>query len=233
METKMFTVSKEKTPVLFQQSQEVQQFATQFNKLYTGQKSVEVRIAWGKLLEPLYQGLSGTTVNAKGETLSRNKAWIAVCAELSIPRATADGYRNEYITSLTYPEPIRKAAAEAGLNLALEHVQAAYGKMIAEGQTQTPNALEAAGIVAELEEAPDANKKPTTKKTNEEKLIAMFEELYAFTSDKKLDSGFIRFCMTQAMGKLNADGVLTWQQVAHKLGQDEATAKIGGSQANV
>lgn len=132
----MFQITKERTPVLFQQPQAVQTLAQQSNSHYTSQKSVQVRQQWRKFLKQIQEG-DLNCVNAKGESVQnenpRKATFEAIGHELGISRSSGYTYINEYITAQTYPQVIRDAAAEAGLNLALPHVQAAYGEMVAQG----------------------------------------------------------------------------------------------------
>jgi hypothetical protein len=112
--------------------------------------------------------------------------------------------------------------------MALDHIHAAYAKMIAEGLTQNPNALEATGIVAQLEDAPNPNAKgKSPKKSVGQKLIDLFKELFQFTDEEEVDSGFIRHCMAQAAKEsLKPAGLETWQVLVHSVGARRASGQI-------
>jgi hypothetical protein len=232
----MFQVTKDGTPILFRQSQAVKDLATQFNQTYTSKNSVKARAAWGSLLEQIRKS-DLVCVNSKGEAVTSKDApkltFAAICRELGVPRSSAYALINEHIIVSTYPQVIQDAAADAGLNLALEHVQSAYGDMIAKGTLpENPNALEAAGIVAQLEAVPNPNAKSASKKTVEQRLISMFADIFEFTTENKSDSGFIRYCMVQAAKEsLNPAGLETWQALVHQLAADEQASRKAARQA--
>jgi hypothetical protein len=240
----MFTIDKDKTPILFRQSQQIQKFATDFVSLYRGKKSVKERCDWGELLDSIYKALPTTQwpSEPKQPTLSRNELWIEVCAELDIPRSTADAYRGEFIATSKYPDSIRAAAAQVGLNLAPEYIQEAYADM--KDKPASPNPLEASGIVSLLEAVDNPDKKggKTPKKTLKSKLIDLFSEIYELTEAKKLAKEklvmlvpegegtkeetippalFIRRCMEEAAGDMSRNDLTLWQDVVSSMARDE------------
>lgn len=227
----MFRITEDGTPVLFRQSQEVQSLARQFNTDYTGQKSVSVRAAWGKLLEQIRRS-DLNCVDSKGEPVEAttnqtpsDTTFVAICRELGVPRSTAYLYLKDHITVSTYPQALQDAAADSGLNLALDHIQAAYAAMtVTEADLSNPNAVR--GIIARLEDVPNPNAKGTTKKTVEEQLIRLFAGIFEFTTKNKTDSGLIRYCMSQAAREsLSAAGLETWQALVHRLATDEQASR--------
>jgi hypothetical protein len=184
----MFRITESKTPVLFRQPQAVQTLAQQFNSLYTNQRSVQVRVEWGKFLNQIQKG-DLNCVNTKGEPVEntdpRKVTFETICHELGIGRSSAYNYINEYITAQTYPQVIRDAAAEAGLNLALPHVQAAYGEMTAKGLPKDPSALELKGIIAELQDA-KPNKTAKPRESAQERFQRLLKEAFEFAKNEKL-----------------------------------------------
>lgn len=189
----MFRITESNTPVLFRQPQAVQTLAQQFNSLYTNQRSVQVRVEWGKLLKQIQEG-ELNCVNAKGEPIQnenpRKATFEAICHELGISRSTGHNYVNEYITAQTYPQVIRDAAAEAGLNLALPHVQAAYGEMTAKGLPKDPSALELKGIIAELQDAkPSKSAKP--RESAQERFKRLLKEALEFAKKEEITPEFV------------------------------------------
>jgi hypothetical protein len=184
----MFTITKDGTPILFQQSQAVQALAIQFNTQYTSKNSVKVRAGWGALLLPI-QKSDLNLVNADGDPVQGTDApsvtFAAICRELGIPRSTAYHYINEHITVTTYPQVIQDAAADAGLNLALEHVQAVYGAMVAKGLPSNPSALEVKGIISELQDA-KPNKAPKSRESAQARFQRLLKEAFEYAKEEKL-----------------------------------------------
>ena len=185
----MFQITKDRTPVLYLQSGAVQALATQFNTQYASKNSVKVRAAWGALLEQILKS-DLNCVNTKGEAVTGADApditFAAICRELGIPRSTAYHYINEHITITTYPQVIQDAAAAAGLNLALEHVQAAYGQMVAKGLPSDPSALEVKGIISELQNAkPDKTTRP--RESAQARFRRLLKEAFDFANENGLD----------------------------------------------
>ena len=234
----MFKITQDGTPILFRQSQAVQSLAIQFNMEYAGQKSVSVRAAWGKLLEQIRRSdlncvdSEGKPVKATTNQTPGDTTFAAICRELGIPRSTAYLYIKDHITVSTYPQALQDAAADSGLNLALDHVQAAYAAMtVAEADLSNPHAVR--GIVAQLEVVPNPNVKKTAKKTVEEQLISLFTGIFEFTTENKTDSGLIRYCMAQAAKEsLNRAGLETWQALVHRLATDEQASGQVAEEAN-
>jgi hypothetical protein len=233
----MFQITKDTTPILDQQSPTVKSLATQFNQDYTSKNSIKARVAWGSLLDQIRKS-DLVCVNSSGEAITGKEAprltFEGICRELGCPRSTAYHYINTYITVSTYPQAIQDAAADARLNLALEHIQAAYADMIAKGTLpENPNALEAAGIVAQLEQAPNPNAKgKSPKKSIQQKLIDLFKGVFEFTDEEEVDSGFIRHCMMQAAKEsLKPAGLETWQVLVHQLAMDEKASREAARQA--
>jgi hypothetical protein len=226
-----FEITQDGTPILFQQSPAVQSLAKQFNSDYRSKNNVKVRAAWGSLLEQIRR-LELKCVDSKGEPVEANPSqtpkdatFVAICRELGIPRSTAYLYMKEYLTISIYPQVVQDAAADAGLNLALDHVQAAYTDMaVTETDLSNPNAVR--GIIAQLEVATNPNAKRTTKKTVEQHLISMFMGIFEFTTKNKTESGLIRYCMAQAAKEsLNPAGLETWQALVHQLSSDERASR--------
>ena len=164
----MFQITKDRTPILAQQSEAVKSLATQFNQNYASKNSVKVRAAWGKLLEQIRKS-DLNCVNSRGEAVraAANQTpeaatFVAICRELGIPRSTAYLYIQDHITVSTYPQAIQDAAADAGLNLALDHVQAFYATLtVTDADLSNPNAVR--GIIAQLEDAPNVTTKICAK----------------------------------------------------------------------
>src|SRR5258706_7484264 len=154
----MFSITKDRTPVLFQQPAAVQQAAKDFNTDYNSKNSVKVRRAWGAFFEQIQKGLTQAK-NAKGETMDGVSTFTAICKELDVPRSSAYAYIRTHISCSNYPQAIQDAAEDAGLNLAQDHVIAEYvnlkGKNEAGVNPAQPTILEARGIVALLADAPN------------------------------------------------------------------------------
>jgi len=102
-------ISKEATPVLYQQSPEIQKLCLKIYGEYHGQKSVEIRLAQGKLIEVFRRG-KPNLVDENGEPASEKATLSAICEEINIPRSTAYNYADEYVVTQTYPEPIQGTA---------------------------------------------------------------------------------------------------------------------------
>jgi hypothetical protein len=221
-------ISKDRTPILFQQISEVQELATKFNADYTNKNSVKVRASWGELLEQIRKSKL-ICVNAKGEEVTDKEpaktTFEAICRELGIPRSTAYLYIDTHISVSSYPQVIQDAAAEVGLNLALPHVQAKFVQMQGSDQIPLkPSPLELRGIVASLQEAKPA-KVNRPKKSCEQQLIEMFERLFQFVSEEQIESGLIRFAMKRATPKLSGDAIATWQAASHEIAKDVAAVR--------
>jgi len=229
----MFQITKDRTPILARQSEAVKSLATQFNQNYASKNSVKVRAAWGKLLEQIRRAdlncvnSDGQPVKGTANQTPEAATFVAICRELGIPRSTAYLYIQDHITVNTYPQAIQDAAADAGLNLALDHVQAAYGGMtVTEADLSNPNAVR--GIIAQLEEAPKPNTM-SDKKSVEERLISLFADLFEFTmkNKKDVDSGLISYCMGKAAKSLSPEGIETWQAVVHMQAlQEKASHQV-------
>jgi len=223
-----FQITQDGTPILFKQSQQIKKFAMDFTTLYRGKKSVKERTDWGELLDSIYQALpTNQAVGSEDQTktLSKNQLWVKVCAELDIPRSTADGYRSEFIASSKYPESVREAAASSGLNLAKDYVVKAYEKLVAGGQTKSPNELEAAGIVTKLEEVTDPNPPARpTRPSLKEKITAMFEDIFELAADEEVEPLLVQQCMeVAATKKLTVGQREVWQTVVLQMARDEGS----------
>lgn len=153
----MLQITKDRTPVLYQQPGAVQQLATKFNQNYTGKNSVKTRAEWGRDLEEITRNLVNAKIGKgdKARILNGEDTFSRVCRELGIVRQSAYNWINEHIARSNYPQVIQDAAADAGLNLALPHVMSAYQK----GTYPTnPDIYQAKGIVAELANVPPPDK---------------------------------------------------------------------------
>ena len=224
----MFQITEKDTPVLYALPQSVRDKAMEFNQLYTGQNSVAVRAGWGKLLEQINKAIqSGVTVN--GKTLDGKATFRAVCRELGISPSTAYGYINSFISSNNFPPEIQQAAADAGLNLALDWVPGAYTALnVEQAKLSEPNYVR--GVIARLEDVRPA-KGGKAKKSVEQRLIEKFADIFEFTMDEEVSSGLIRYCMGQAAKEsLNSAGLETWQALVHQLATDERASQDSARQ---
>jgi len=214
----------------------------------------------GELLIALRDAPDLNCVDAKGVALTgkpseiRKKTFGGICRELNTPPSTAYYHIDVAITTSKYPQAIQDAAAEAGLNLALDWVVARYDELVKAGLPEKPTAYELKGIIADLETA----KKPTSTTTTKSKGVARFQELieeaFDYAKDEELDpaeelislfgrvfrltdklqvqAADIRFAMGQAAKEsLTKAGFETWQAVVHQLATDEKAAKAAGAAA--
>ncbi len=187
----MFSITKDRTPVLFQQPAAVQQAAKDFNTDYNSKNSVKVRRAWGAFFEQIQKGLTQAK-NAKGETMDGVSTFTAICKELDVPRSSAYAYIRTHISCSNYPQAIQDAAEDAGLNLAQDHVIAEYvnlkGKNEAGVNPAQPTILEARGIVALLADAPNPNKKPpVSHKTGAARFHELLNEAFEYADEEELE----------------------------------------------
>jgi hypothetical protein len=166
-----FTINEKNTPILFQQPDSIRKQALAFHEKYTSKKSVETRVAWGQMLKEIQNSVV-PAISGKGDKaqqLNEKDTFSSICRELGVARSTAYDYINLHISVKTYPQAIQEAAAEVGLNLALDHVMAEYRKIVADDfKNRDLNDLtrfEVLGIIAQLEkaEAPKEEYQPITR----------------------------------------------------------------------
>ena len=153
----MFNASDaDRYPVLAAQDNSVQALATNLNAKHVDRNHIRFRSDCGALIIQLEKS-NLTCINAKGEAMTQEETVFAICREIGIGRSTYYLYRNDYITTQTYPPKIQEGAIEARLNLAPEHVQAKFAGMLLEGgllhdkNLEKLTALEVKGVISELE----------------------------------------------------------------------------------
>jgi hypothetical protein len=193
--TMPFTITSSKTPILAQQPPDVRNAAQQFVQNYLGKNSVKVRAEWGELLERIQKNLR-CVILGKGKsahTLDEKRTFQGICRELNVTRSTAYNYIDTYIAFQSYPQAIQDAAFEAGLNLALPHVMAAYQKL---EHPTNPSSLEIKGIIAHLHDAEPEDKDDAeeadelTKPLTEKQFKARLAKLVARAQGSELSFRF-------------------------------------------
>src|SRR5208283_2686643 len=148
--------------VISQQCEEVQAHCTQFTQSYN--KNRKTIAEWGRLLQAIRDS-NLNPVDADGKSIDgkdvQDLTFSAICRELGVPRSTAYHYINIFLVTSTYPEWLQQAATANNLNLAAQHVQDKF-ESLRETIPAEPDALQIAGIVAELKKA----KPPQTSTTH-------------------------------------------------------------------
>ena len=176
-----FIIDKTRTSILYQQSQAIQALAAQFHTEYASQRSVKVRVEWGKILNQININ-DLNCVNAKGETVTGDEAKGTT---FGISRSSGYNYIRDYISATNYPQVIQDAAANAGLNLALPHVQAKYGEMVTKGLPSNPSAPEIKGIISELQDA-QPNKTSNPRESAKARFQRLLKEAFEYAREEKL-----------------------------------------------
>jgi hypothetical protein len=184
----MTTETESVIGVIVRQSAQVQSLCEQFSKQYNSKNNVKVRGEWGRVLQEIRDS-ELNPVNAKGEPVTGKDATAltfgAICKELHIPRSTAYHYIDEFVTVTTFPPEIQEAARTLNINLALDHVRAAY---IAGEYPAKSNENEALGIVAKLKlvRPPESTHETLTPGQATERFREMVKKAFTFARDNKL-----------------------------------------------
>jgi predicted transcriptional regulator len=168
----------------------VQGLCQQFKTLY--RKERKTLSAFGKVLKELRDNPNLKTVDASGKAVepttnmtAAERTFSSICEELGVPVRTAYHYIATYIATTKYSQEIQDAAVEAGLNLALDHVQAKYDEMKA-GLPAKPTPYELKGIIAELETATPPKKTPTSKLKGVARFQELLKEAFSYAEDEEL-----------------------------------------------
>jgi hypothetical protein len=189
--------------VIGRQNLEVQSKCDVLRNEYFGQKSVEVRIAWGGLLDSIRRSKL-STVNEKGEIISASptesaeaRTFGSILDELGIKRSSAYNYISEYEIVTNYPKTVQLAACAANLNLALPHVIDAF---IAGDFPENPDALQATGIVAKLKQVKPLGKPTKARMSPIEHLMKLLNNALEFAEKNKLGMSQIDLVVVEMQG---------------------------------
>jgi hypothetical protein len=187
----MFRITESGTPVLYQQTPAVQHLAVEFNQDYNSKNNVKVRRGFGVYLEQIHKGQT-LAKNAQGKEMDGKSTFTAICRELGIARSSAYGYIATHIACSNYPQAIQDAAADAGLNLAQDHVVAEYVKLKGAGEAGVnpaqPTSVEARGVVSLLADAPNPNKKTVSHKSGADRFQELLNEAFEYAEEEELDA---------------------------------------------
>jgi hypothetical protein len=208
--------------VIGRQSAQVKSLCDTFQKQYDGKANVRLRSEWGRMLQQIRDS-ELNPVNAKGEPVTGEDATAltfgAICKELHIPRSSAYNFMATYITVTTFPESIQEAARTLNVNLALDHVRAAY---VAGEYPPKVNENEALGIVAKLKLVKPAEREEKSSKPAIERFREMVEKALVFARENELLTEVVADGWIASLHKMNAETLAFVFETAADAGKQQA-----------
>lgn len=187
--------------IISKQPKEVQALCTQFTQSYN--KHRKTIAEWGKYLQGIRDGnlnpVDADGVPLEGEDVQL-QTFSAILKELGVPRSTAYHYIDIFLVTSTYPEWLQEAATSNNLNLAAKHVQDAFESM-REDIPVKPDALQAAGVVAELKKVKPVPEEATPITADE------FKKGVAKLVKRALKCGISREIVSNALNNSLEDAV--------------------------